>query len=210
MPNYRFIKDIVVETCMNEGGIPSYERLTALVRRHFPQSKWQYSHYAWYKSQIKTGKIAIPGLEMQDDLDLGGNDASEDELLENIDATISLEKDLHGYLAARVHEIENGLVIANNGIEYLTDAGRIDILANDNQGRVVVIELKAGKARDSALGQLLGYMGFLAAKVNQPIQSIRGILIASEFEDRVVFAAKVLPNVKLLQYKVSFSFQEIA
>ena len=59
---YRTIKELVIETCKNEEGVfPSYETLTALVKRHFPQSKWQKTHYAWYKSKITTGKISVPG-----------------------------------------------------------------------------------------------------------------------------------------------------
>jgi RecB family endonuclease NucS len=79
------------------------------------------------------------------------------------------------------------------------------LLAKDSNGHFVVIELKAGKARDSALGQLLGYIGCLAT----PEQEVRGILVASSFETRVVFAARALPNIKLLEYELSFSLREI-
>ena len=57
MSNYRTIKELVIETCMAEGALPSSEKLTSLVRQHFPNSKWSETHYAWYKSKIKTGGI---------------------------------------------------------------------------------------------------------------------------------------------------------
>jgi len=60
MSYYRTIKELVIETCMAEGQLPSYEKLTAaLVRQNFPTSKWQKTHYAWYKSKIKTGEIPL-------------------------------------------------------------------------------------------------------------------------------------------------------
>lgn len=62
MRYYRTIKELVIETYVAEGGFPSYEKLTALVRQHFPTSKWQKTHYAWYKSKIKTGQIQVPGI----------------------------------------------------------------------------------------------------------------------------------------------------
>lgn len=62
MSQYRTIKELVIETCKSEDGpFPSYETLTELVKRHFPNSKWQKTHYAWYKSKITTGKISVPG-----------------------------------------------------------------------------------------------------------------------------------------------------
>lgn len=100
----------------------------------------------------------MPGFETETP-DVSGNDETESEIQETIDASLSLEKDLHSYLAQRVGEIEPGLVLVENGIEYQTDAGRIDLLATSQAGHPVVIELKAGKAKDNALGQLLGYMG---------------------------------------------------
>lgn len=205
MSDYQTIKELVIETCMSEGLFPSYEKLALLVLKHFPTSKWKKSHYAWYKSKIKRGEIFVPGF---DDVEVNENEVddnnSENEIFETIDASISLEKDLHSYLAARVDEIESGLVLADDGVEHQTDAGRIDILANDAQGNPVVIELKAGKAKDSALGQLLGYMGCIA-----PDKNIRGILVASDFDKRVIYASKGLDSIKLLKYKVSFELQEI-
>jgi hypothetical protein len=207
MNEYNTIKELVVETCMNEGMFPSYEKLTPLVLKYFPASKWQKTHYSWYKSKIKRGEISVPGF----DADVKFNDSSdetENEIQETIDASLSLERDLHRYLATRVNEVEAGLVLVENGIEYQTDAGRIDLLVKDGQGNRVVIELKAGKAKDSALGQLLGYMGCIASSSTEHIQT-RGILVASDFEQRVVYAVRGLPQVKLIKYRVSFELQEI-
>lgn len=204
MSYYRTIKELVIETYMAEGGFPSYEKLTSLVQQHFPTSKWQKTHYAWYKSKIKTGEIQVPGISAERNVE-GDPEEIEAEVEESLEASVSLEKDLHSYLAARVSEIEPELSLFENGIEYQTEAGRIDLLARDENNHLVVIELKAGKAKDNALGQLLGYMGCLSASES----SVRGILIASGFDSRVVFAARGLSNVKLVKYQLSFNLQEI-
>lgn len=133
------------------------------------------------------------------------DDQIEAEVEESIEARVSLERDLHSYLATRVSEIESGLTLVENGVEHQTEAGRIDLLARDTEKRAVVIELKAGKAKDSALGQLLGYMGCLSASET----TVRGILVASNFDSRVVFAARALSNVKLVRYQLSFNLEEV-
>jgi hypothetical protein len=208
MGQYSTIKELVIETCMAEGGFPSYEKLTSLVRRYFPTSKWKETHYAWYKSKIKTGQIAVPGVsgEAPEERDAEG---TETEIEESIESSLSLERDLHTYFAAKVQEIEPGLTLVDNGVEYPTDAGKIDLLARDTERRLVVIELKAGKARDNALGQLLGYMGCLATSERNKDVPIRGILVASGFDDRVIYAARGLPSVKLVKYQLSFILQEV-
>lgn len=202
--SYRTIKELVIDSYISEGGMPDYESLTSKVREHFPLSRWQMTHYSWYKSQINTGRIDIePGFTEASELD-----HVEDEIKDSIEIGVSLEKDLHKYLAYHLDKIEPGLRIALNGIEYSEEAGRIDILAIDVDDNFVVIELKAGKAGDAALGQLLGYMGFMAEN-HQSEGKIRGILVAFDFEPRVVFAVKDLPRVRLCKYALSFSFEHV-
>jgi hypothetical protein len=210
MSYFRTIRQLVIETCVAEGGFPSYEKLTSLVRQHFPTSKWQKTHYAWYKSKIKTGEISVPGFPVKGHQTIidDGNDgeAAVDEAIEaSVEASLSLERDLHSYLASRVHEIEAGLSLVENGVEHPTEAGRIDLLAKDANNRLVVVELKAGRAKDSALGQLLGYMGCLSTGETE----VRGILVASNFDSRVVYAARGLPSVKLVKYQLSFDLEEV-
>ena len=203
MSQFKSVKDLVIQTCATDGHFPSYERLTSLVRENFPASKWKDTHYAWYKSQIKTGKIAVPGHSPKMPDDEGGVD--DPDIDEVVDASISLERDLHTYLSSRVHELEPGLKLNPGGVEYQTEAGRIDLLATDTSGNLVVIELKAGVAKDAAIGQLLGYMGC----ISKDFQSVRGILVASGFEPRTIFAARGLSQIRLLKYKVSFSLEHV-
>ena len=205
MSYYRTIKELVIETCVAEGQFPSYEKLTALVRQHFPTSKWQKTHYAWYKSKIKTGEMSVPGFSVES-FAPSSNDGIEAEVEDSIEASVSLERDLHSYLATRVDEIESGLTLVENGVECQTDAGRIDLLTRDANNHLVVVELKAGRAKDAALGQLLGYIGCLSA--TEP--NIRGILVASAFDSRVVFAARGLANIKLVRYQLSFNLEEVS
>src|ERR1700745_1057340 len=105
---YRTIKELVSETCVAEGQFPSYDKLTSLVRQHFPTSKWQKTHYAWYKSKIKTGEISVPGISPEA-LPPSSSDSIDAEVEHSIEASVSLERDLHPSLATRVNEIESGL-----------------------------------------------------------------------------------------------------
>src|SRR6185369_14651962 len=65
MNHYRTIKALVIETYRAEGGVPSQEKLAALVREHFPWSQWKKTHYDWYKSKITKGKIPVPGFPVE-------------------------------------------------------------------------------------------------------------------------------------------------
>ena len=85
--------------------------------------------------------------------------------------------------------------------EIRTEAGRIDILAEDEHGEAA-IEIKYGRAGDRALGQLLGYMG---AREDERSGSVRGILVAESFTTRVKHAVSRLDDVSLYEFSVSTS-----
>ena len=156
-----------------------------------------------YKSQINTGRIDLSNTE---ESNITFENEIEESISESIDTQVSLEKDLQQYLSNRVNEIESGLVLVEDGVEFKTEAGYIDILTKDQNENYVVIELKAGKAKDAALGQILGYMGCLSNALN----NVRGILVASSFDKRVIYAVKALPNIKLVSYELNFKLSSIA
>ncbi len=104
MRQYNSIRQLVIDETISNGKMPPYEKLTQLVLEHFPNSRWKESHYAWYRSQINTGKIELTDL-------IEGNDLAEEEIIEEQAVTkfaISIHKDLQIYLSTRLAEIEDG------------------------------------------------------------------------------------------------------
>lgn len=203
MKKFTTIKQLIIDEILSNNEFPTYSELTEKVKENFPSSKWQKSHYSWYKSQIKTGKIEIE--DLLNDLDSIEIEKDIDDNL--IEFSVSLEKDLHKYLSTNLSEIESDLKIVENGIEYSTEAGFIDILAMDKNENYVVIELKAGKAKDAALGQLLGYIGSIMTEKSST--KVRGILIASDFDNRIILGTKAISNIKVVKYKLNFQFNTL-
>lgn len=117
--------------------------------------------------------------------------------------TFSLERDLQQALRQHLGQLEPGLVLADGGQERSVASGRIDILARDPRERLVVIELKAVKAPRDAVGQVLAYMGDIQAETGA---EVRGILVAPEFDPRVLAASRVVPALRLFTYRFSFTF----
>jgi len=126
------------------------------------------------------------------------------------EATISLERDLENFVLAKLDSLEKGLKIFNGetGRQFPVNSGRIDILAQDKDINFVVIELKAGKASESVLTQILAYMADVTAELPKG-KTVRGIIVAYGFAEKLVAAATLLPRIKLMKYKVNFQFEEI-
>ncbi|MCW2283021.1 hypothetical protein M2323_000832 [Rhodoblastus acidophilus] len=128
------------------------------------------------------------------------------DLLAEGDRTFSMERDLQSALRKEITQLEDGLVVADGGVEKIVPSGRIDILAKDQSGAWVVIELKSVKAQRDAVAQLLAYMGDMLAETNG---TVRGILIAPAFDARALSAARVVASVTLVSYGFRFSFSPV-
>lgn len=59
MNKYSSIKELVIQSYLEKDGLPSPDELARRVNKYFPDSAWKETHYRWYKSQIKTGKILV-------------------------------------------------------------------------------------------------------------------------------------------------------
>jgi hypothetical protein len=89
---------------------------------------------------------------------------------EEDETSISLEVDIENALVLNLSQLEAGLHLYQEGdrtgqqFQISFDAkkqGRIDILAVDEVGNFIVIEIKAGEADRDVCGQIQGYMGWV-------------------------------------------------
>lgn len=140
---------------------------------------------------------------------------------EEIETGFALEMHLRRFLVdnwektqlGKNYEIisEDGEII---GEEYQTkEVGNIDILAKDEKKKEwVVIELKKGQSNDAVVGQALRYMGWVERKLIKKGESVKGIIIVKEVDNKLKSALSFLKNkvdIDCFAYNVQFSLNEM-
>jgi hypothetical protein len=124
---------------------------------------------------------------------------------EEVEATLfRYERELQVAVRRQIDSLEPGLVIADGGVERSVATGKIDVLAKDEKGDFVVIELKAGTCPSGALEQVLGYSEDLQQETGT---HSRAVLIASDFPERLRSAARRVNDLKLITYKIQLAFE---
>lgn len=104
----------------------------------------------------------------------------------------------------RLFRDENG----RSGVEYRTDVGLIDILTIDEDGNFFVFELKVDRGPDRALGQLARYMGWVKRHLAAN-KDVTGVIVANAIDQKLRYAATVLPQVVLLEYELDFRIRGV-
>ncbi len=95
------------------------------------------------------------------------------------------------------------------GQQFPTDVGPIDILAHDAANdALVVIELKKGRESDRVVGQVLRYMGWVKENLAESNQTVRGLIICQERDDRLKYAIRMVRDVSVKCYKVDFKLMD--
>lgn len=123
-----------------------------------------------------------------------------------------MEKHLEDFLVANWSQTELGRnydIYEDDGEcigqQYNTDTGAIDILAiRKDKQELLVVELKKGRAADAVVGQILRYMGYVSQELAENGQTVKGVIIAQEEDQRIRRALAVTPNVTFYRYQVSF------
>jgi restriction system protein len=96
------------------------------------------------------------------------------------------------------------------GQQYLTDTGPMDILAiSKDRTRLLVVELKRGRASDAVVGQIQRYMGYVQDALLEPGQSVEGVIIAQEDDLRIRRALSMARSIRFMKYRVEFHLESI-
>lgn len=137
---------------------------------------------------------------------VGSEQAASDDDSEPPEAVLSLERDLNAALRQNISQLGESYEIVDGGRERSVASGRIDILAKNADGDLVVVELKAVRAPRDAVAQLLAYMGDIHAEHGG---QVFGLLIAPDFDPRAVAAARMVPNLTLKRFSFRFLFDDV-
>jgi restriction system protein len=136
---------------------------------------------------------------------------STDETVED-PSVFALEKHLEDFLIANWKQTELGKNYdiyeedgQQLGKQYPTDTGFMDILAiSKDKKELLVVELKKGRASDNVVGQIQRYMGFALEELAENGQTVKGVIIALEDDNRIRRALAVATNIEFYRYQVSF------
>jgi restriction system protein len=139
-----------------------------------------------------------------------------DETIED-PSTFALEKHLEDFLVQNWAQTDFGKEYdiyeedgEKVGQQYATDTGPVDILAvSKNKKRLLVLELKKGRASDAVVGQLLRYMGYVKEELAEDDQIVEGVIIALEDDQRIRRALAATTNITFYRYQISFKLVKV-
>ena len=112
------------------------------------------------------------------------------------------------YLRRDIARLDPGLkLFSEEGFDISTEAAKIDILATDREGNLVVVMLEGETATIGTLGQILNSMASFKNELGE--RSIRGLIVAKDFDNEIIPAIKKTTHVSLVKYKVKYDFEVI-
>lgn len=127
-------------------------------------------------------------------------------------AEFAMEKHLEDFLVANWAQTELGKDFQifeeegdKVGQQYQTDTGPIDILAvSKDKKKLLVVELKRGRASDAVTGQVLRYMGYVKEELAEEGQTVEGAVIALRDDPKLKRAISMVPSIRFYRYEINF------
>lgn len=118
---------------------------------------------------------------------------------------------LRDFLKHNLELIEQGLELyvdenGNDGVEYRTPVGLIDLLTIDKNGDFLVIELKVAKGPDYVAGQILRYKNWVKRNIANG-KNTRGVIIAQYISDKIKYAIADDPEVTTKEYELNIKIK---
>lgn len=152
-----------------------------------------YTQHATEIENLIGGIVIHPGEPVEEPLEFVLEEHLEDFLAKNW-ARTELGKEYDVYE-------EDG----QKGQQYPTDTGPLDILAvSKDKKKLLVVELKKGRASDVVVGQTLRYMSYVQDVLAEKGQTVHGIIIALKDDQRIRRALAMVSNIQFYRYEINF------
>ena len=97
--------------------------------------------------------------------------------------------------------------IPKNGQYDTQTVGIMDLLAVDDKGDFLVIEIKR-QATDKTIGQILRYMGWIKEELSKDGQKVKRLVVAERKDIQLEFALKMIPDVKFMKLGLTITLEE--
>jgi len=186
------------------------KKLTNGLDFHDEEFRWMAQDVIYVTSRV-IEKGSSPDIEQLDVKTEKFQEEDDEEKLATIDDRFESESNLQHFIEENFDKIDFGEKLqiytdksGRQGVYYPTNNGEVDILALDDVGNYVVLELKRNRAADQTVNQIGRYMQWveknLATKDNK---GVRGIIIAHKGGKLLEGAVKALRfPVRILLYKL--------
>jgi len=141
--------------------------------------------------------------------ELAEEEIESEELTDLSITNFSYERDLKNSMVSQIAELFPEYKIfgnQNEGIEYLIEGKRIDILLEKSNGELLAVELKSGVANFKVFGQLSMYLGLLMDRF--PERQIKGCIVAGEIDLTLKSATKTTNLISLKTYRMKLELQD--
>lgn len=122
------------------------------------------------------------------------------EIIENI-TNFSYERDLKNAMVSQISDLFPDYQIFgrnNEGVEYLIEGKRVDLLLESKGGSLLAVELKSGLADYKVFGQISMYLGLLMDRF--PDKQIKGCIVAGQIDNTLKSATKTSDRISLMTY----------
>lgn len=188
-------------------------KVAALLKREGLLEQFISAH--WLNGTTPKGKQLIDRLTRIYERYESSGAAVDQEDPETEDATgagFAYEEHLRDFLADHLDRLEQGLNLWPVGpdadaVEFPVSGRRIDILAQDDHGIPVVIELKVSRGHEKTIGQCLYYRAKIRELLKQ--ETVRIFIVAQEISDELKVATRELKDVVLFEYALSFNVKRL-
>lgn len=122
-------------------------------------------------------------------------------------------KHLRAYLAKHLDLVEEGLELyvdihGNDGVEYPTDFGPVDLLTIDKKGGFVVVEVRSEHFPDASSGQILKYRNWVKRHLASG-KPVRSYLVGSDIPEHIRYSLADCQDVFLKEYDLSIKLKDV-